>query len=354
MSARPGTVWSPTARAVHLVVRAIRARLRFYAVLLREFWLALAIFGSVVSLGGLALVTYHEALQGHSFLEGVWTALALMLMQAPVPFSSAWQVQILFFLLPFLGIALVAEQVIRFCILVFNKENRLEDWYVALASTYGKHYIVCGLGNIGYRVVKYLKRLGKDVVVLELRADGEFVKEVQDRDIPVVIGDARRADLLVSAGIERAEAILAVTDNDLANLEIAMDARQINPDVRVVLRMFDDSLASKVKKAFNIQVAFSSSGLAGPAFAAASTSTAVRQSYTVREDIYHVAELTVGSGFEGKTVHDLQHQYPCSVLAVVRGDDRQSFPPPGRLLARGDLLIAAAALETITAMESAV
>ncbi|MBI4866714.1 MAG: NAD-binding protein [Candidatus Wallbacteria bacterium] len=331
-----------------------RARARFYAVLLHEFWLSLAVFAGVAAVGGFVIVRMHEAARGHSYVEGVWVAISLMFLQSSLPFPSAWPVQLLYFALPVLGIALVAEQVVRFCILVFNKENRLEDWYVALASTYSKHYIVCGLGNVGFRVVNHLRRLGKDVIVLELHPDGQFVKEIQDKGVPVVTGDARRVDLLRNVGAERAEAILAVTDNDLANLEIVMDARQINPEIRVVLRMFDDNLAAKVKKAFNIQVAFSASGLAGPAFAAASTSTAVRQSYVVREDIYHVAEFTVSSRFDGKTVHDVQSQYPCSVLAVVRGDARQPFPPAGRLLARGDLLVAAAALETIAAMEQAV
>lgn len=59
---------------------------------------------------------------------------------------------------------------------------------------------------------------------------------------PTSGGDARFQQTLVGANIGKAKAIPATTDDDLANIEAALDAREINPGVRVVLRLFDDTL----------------------------------------------------------------------------------------------------------------
>lgn len=336
------------------LVRAVRARLRFWIVLLSESGITLAFFGLLAVVSGLLIIHFHEAARGHPLSEGVYAAISMMFLQPTLPYPQGGPVQILFFLLPVLGIALLAEPVVRFCALVFNQENRLEDWQVALASTYSDHYVVCGLGAIGYRVVRYLERLGKGIVAVEIDPANRFIKEIRDSGIPVVIGDPRQETLLREVGVERCQAILAVTNNDLANLEIVLDARQLKPDVRVVLRMFDDSLAAKLQHAFNIRVAFSSSSLAGPAFAAASTSLAVRQSFQVADDIYHIGEFKAGTVLNGLTVSELERRYPCSVLAVVHEGAQAVFPQAAQPLSRGDTLTVAAALETIKAMEKAI
>ncbi len=62
---------------------------------------------------------------------------------------------------------------------------------------------------------------------------------------------------------------LPATDDQLANLEIALDAREINPGIKVVMRMFDVEFARKVEKGFGIHTAFSCSALTAPIFAAA-------------------------------------------------------------------------------------
>jgi Trk K+ transport system NAD-binding subunit len=57
--------------------------------------------------------------------------------------------------------------------------------------------------------------------------------------VPILTAGAPRSETLVQAGVERADALIPCTDDELANLDIALDARELNPDVKVVIRLFD-------------------------------------------------------------------------------------------------------------------
>ncbi len=95
----------------------------------------------------------------------------------------------------------------------------------------GGHWIVCGYGRFGKAVCARLQDEGIDIVVIEAnpdttgRPDGEFVA-----------GRGTEAVTLEEAGIEHAAGLVAGTDDDANNLSIVMTARELNPEVFVVVR----------------------------------------------------------------------------------------------------------------------
>ena len=64
--------------------------------------------------------------------------------------------------------------------------------------------------------------------------------------IPVVFADARTPGVLADVHVERARAVMAVTNDDLANLQCGLAAREHSPGLRVVLRIFDPHLAERL------------------------------------------------------------------------------------------------------------
>ena len=70
----------------------------------------------------------------------------------------------------------------------------------------------------------------------------------------------------LDAGVLRAVAVIAATNNDLANLEIGLSANALSPAVRVVLRIFDEELASNTAARLGIDFASSTSHLAAAEF----------------------------------------------------------------------------------------
>jgi Trk K+ transport system NAD-binding subunit len=128
------------------------------------------------------------------------------------------------------------------------------------------HVVVCGGGKIGSAVINLLTAVGKRVVVIESNPDASLVRRARDRDVDLLTGDAQRDDALDLCDIPHAAAVLALTDNDAINVEIALGARARRPDVPLVVRMDNDAFASAVSEIFGI-AAFSPSALTAPALA---------------------------------------------------------------------------------------
>src|SRR5262249_53337593 len=115
------------------------------------------------------------------------------------------------------------------------------------------HVIVCGLGNIGYRIVEELLSYGERVVVIELSRDGRFVTTVRRLGGPVIIGDATVREVLRQAHSPTARAVIAATSNDLINLEVALLVRDLNATERVVVRLTDPNLADTLRENAHIR-----------------------------------------------------------------------------------------------------
>jgi Trk K+ transport system NAD-binding subunit len=219
-----------------------------------------------------------------------------------------------------------------------------------MASTYKDHVIICGLGKVGYRVALELLKMGRDVVGIELNGDGRFVQEALAQGIPVLVADARRPETLERAGIRNAHVIIPATENELTNLDIALDARELNPDVRVVMRMFDPDLARRVEKGFGLNTAYSVSALAAPVFAAAAMRTDVKASFYAGDTLLNVIEVLLGpmSGVTGRTVASLESEFDVSVVARFGPDGVDLRPAADVVLTPGDRLYVLGPLDRLS------
>ncbi|MBK8984963.1 MAG: NAD-binding protein [Chloroflexi bacterium] len=336
--------------------RQLRAQLRDIRVLLGESGGSMLLFVLVV-LGGAAafhlLYTFpvgaERAGESPRYTEAVYATFSLIFFETLLPFPEEWYLQALFFIIPVVGLVVVADGVLRFSTALINKQARGQKWQVAMASTYSDHIIVCGAGKIGYRVTEELLKYGRDVVAIEMDENGRFVEKVRALGVPLLIGDARRSENIIKAGIQRADAIIPCTDNELANLDIALDAREINPNIKVVLRMFDSDLARRVEKGFGIHTAFSGSALAAPIFAAAAMRLDIKHSFYVGEELLNLSEMTVrpNSPLAGWTVNQLQHTYNLSVVFHRGSAQDDMHPDPEQKLCVGDFFLVLASLDVL-------
>ena len=131
------------------------------------------------------------------------------------------------------------------------------------------HFIVCGLGGVGYRIATHLQATGHRVVVVEQDPHNRFLPSVKSLKIPVILGDATIASTLTTVNMASAQAVLVVTSDDTVNLEIALTARSIAPRVPAVVRIYDAEFAHQVQQVFEFDQVLSPMDLAAPAFAAA-------------------------------------------------------------------------------------
>lgn len=131
------------------------------------------------------------------------------------------------------------------------------------------HIIVCGAGDVGLRVVENLLSTGAKVVVLEKNPEGRYNQNLRAAGLPLLIGNARLPETLERAGIRRAQTILCASTQDMENLEMALNARQLNPQIRIVVRVYDRDFAEQMRSYFGLDVVLSSSAIAAQAFAEA-------------------------------------------------------------------------------------
>ena len=124
--------------------------------------------------------------------------------------------------------------------------------------------------------------------------------------IRVVIGETHREETLRAAGIGTCQALVSVTDSDIANLETALNARALAAEPRIVVRLYDDDLAARVQATIGNTVSRSTSYLAAPAFAAAVLDHQVLRTIAVGRHVLLLAEVAAdaGGGLAGQPIAD--------------------------------------------------
>uniref|UniRef100_A0A7C4PGI4 RCK N-terminal domain-containing protein n=1 Tax=Anaerolinea thermolimosa TaxID=229919 RepID=A0A7C4PGI4_9CHLR len=313
--------------------RKLKAGWRDTRILLGQFRRPLNIF-IILMVGCGALydrLSQFTATPTSSFIEGVYDVLTLVFLQPIEPFPDEWYLQLFYFILPVAGIGLLALGLAEFGILFFNRSARGKDWQMAVASTLSKHTIVVGLGHLGYRVVLHLHDLGHDVVVIELSAKPHIWDHLQKLGIPILEDDATRPDILLAAGVRQAQTIILCTQNDSLNLEVALKARNLNPSIRVVIRIFDNDFAESLQKQFGFY-AFSATGMAAPLFAAAATNIDLTPPILIEGQPHILARLEVSefSNLAGLSVSELEEKYHTSLIYLAQ-DGKTMFHPEGSI-----------------------
>jgi len=101
-------------------------------------------------------------------------------------------------------------------------------------------FIVCGLGNTGRMIVRALLQRGYHAVVLERRQEAVHAMALAEEisHVPALAGDVADRRLLELAGLHKSNClgIIAITNDDHANLTIAITGKLLRPDVMVLAR----------------------------------------------------------------------------------------------------------------------
>ncbi|WP_128433722.1 NAD-binding protein [Streptomyces cyaneus] len=204
----------------------------------------------------------------------------------------------------------------------------------------GGHVVLLGLGKIGTRVLTRLRELHIPVVCVEADPEARGLATARRLRVPVVLGDVTQEGVLEAAKIHRAHALLAVTSADTTNLEAALYARSVRPDLRVVLRLYDDDFATAVYRTLRAAHPYASTRsrsvthLAAPAFAGAMMGRQILGAIPVERRVLLFAAVDVAghAQLEDKTVGQAFRAGAWRVLAVDRSgrderrDDRREEP----------------------------
>jgi Trk K+ transport system NAD-binding subunit len=167
---------------------------------------------------------------------------------------------------------IVGAGVIGICYALLNDfilGSRLKQVWDAARVPTRHHYIVCGLGGIGMQIVRELHAQGHEVVAIESNSNNRFLHTARSLGIPVILEDASLVATLKAANIHAADAIIAVTSDDMVNVEIGLTAKAVAPRLSVILRAHDSQFAQAIQEVFDFDSVLCPTELATHSFAAA-------------------------------------------------------------------------------------
>jgi len=324
-------------------VRRFRANLYY---LRRPVLRFLPLLGSLIALLVVGSVSFHVLYGtggrdgGHQlgYLEALYITYCLIFMEHLLDFPEHWFLQVFYIVLPPLGLVVILDGIVRFSYHFLRRDETGTEWVRAMCKTLENHVVLCGLGKVGLRTLEQLVRLGEHVAVLEKNPQCPNLAYARRHGVPVHIGHSREEGVFEDLNIARAKSIILATDDDLANLEMALDARRHNPGIRVVLRVFDQELAAKLRDSFDIRLAFSTSELAAPLLATSSSDRSIVNSFYVGEQLLAVAEFVVRADSEliGMAIRDLGRERHVFILSHTRDGVTTPFPSAETVFEVGD------------------
>lgn len=109
------------------------------------------------------------------------------------------------------------------------------------------HIIICGYGRNGRQAAMKLRAYKKPFVIIE--KDKDIIAKLNSDSVPYVLGNANEDEILLNAGIDRADCLITALPSDADNLFVVLSARQINKTMNIISRASQETSYKKLKLA---------------------------------------------------------------------------------------------------------
>lgn len=244
--------------------------------------------------------------------------------------------------LVFLAIGVLAQALLEFELGIYFGRRRMEREIARLKD----HYVICGAGRVGRSTARELQRKPVPFVIVDSSAEKLAALPA---DWLTLQGDATQEATLRQVGIEHALGLVAAATLDATNIYIVLNARSLNPRLRITARVSEEA-AEKHLVTAGADTVISPYWFAGRRIA----------NNFLRPNVMSFLDLaTMGAGqreleieeirvestssFCGQTVESsrIRQQMGVIILAIKRGDQGMKFNPAGDdRIEAGDYLIA--------------
>ncbi len=185
---------------------------------------ALAVLAAILGLLGYAQ-QFSRAGVDRSFWDILYDGIGLFIMQAAEPVEPP--VNCMLNIARFLAPAVAGYTVLKAFMALFA--GQLQSFRLRLLRG---HVVVCGLGRKGMSLARGFLARGERVVAIEQDEENDFIRQCRDLGAIVLVGDMASPLLLRRAGVQRARYLFAVSGDDGANAEVAVNACGLVPSGR--------------------------------------------------------------------------------------------------------------------------
>jgi voltage-gated potassium channel len=219
-----------------------------------------------------------------------------------------------------------------------------------------KHYIICGAGRVGSRIIRELQRTKHPFVVIE--REQQKVADLLARGEHVIVGDSTLEETLKEAGVERAHALAACLPNDADNVYVVLLARDLNESLHIVARAVEEQAEPKLVRAgANRVVSPTIIGSRRMAEALMKPALADFMDSITADNLdlsFEEVEIRPHSVYVGHKLKftNIRSELDVVVIAIRRRHGEMIFNPTGdTILESGDLLIAIGRAESLIELD---
>jgi voltage-gated potassium channel len=312
--------------------------------MLRRLQLAIILLAFIFILG----ITGYVLIEGWSFFDALYMTvitIATVGYGEVKPLSPYGRTFTIFLIILGMGVLL-------FCISTFTaffvegelseilRRRKLEKHIAKLNS----HYIVGGIGRIGRHIIDELLKTGRPFVAIDNRED--VCRELSDKGIAHIKGDATSTAVLKVANAEHAKGIFCSLQTDADNLLLIITAKGINPNLKAIAKADEDESEEKMIKAGAdgvVLTKFIGGMRMLSAMVRPETVTFLDKMLKSHEEIFRVEDIIINSDspWNGKTLKSLRLSdiEGVTIVAVKKGDKYIFNPSEDEELKSGDALI---------------
>ena len=193
--------------------------------------IATAILAFIFCIGSIG---FHF-LEGMTFFEGFYMTFITI---STIGFSELKSLspygRIFTMLIFVMGIGVISYIASQTTQVLFESELFLKRAMQKQLKKIEDHYIVCGYGRIGHRIAQVLVEADLPVVIVENRSTS--IDRIKSDKLLFVEGNAQDEQVLLDAGIESAKALICTLASDQDNVFTTLIARELNPDMFILVR----------------------------------------------------------------------------------------------------------------------
>lgn len=206
------------------------------------------------------------------------------------------------------------------------------------------HYIVCGAGRVGRRIIRNLENQKMQYVVIE--RDEKKLGELMEKGDFVIVGDATSEEILRRAGVNRAKGLATCLPDDAANVYTVLTARGMNSHLHIVARAVEEEAEPKLIRA-------GANRVVAPTIIGSQTMARALLKPAIADFMDSIVAENLDLAFEEVTISetsiyckkklkdtDIQSELDLVIVAIRRKDGQMIFHPMGNTeIFEGDLLI---------------
>jgi voltage-gated potassium channel len=218
-----------------------------------------------------------------------------------------------------------------------------------------QHFIICGAGRVGSRIIREMQRAECPFVVIE--KDREKVVQLIESGVHVLVNDATLEETLKEAGVERARGLAACLPEDADNVYIVLTARSLGPQLHIVARAVEAQAEPKMIRA-------GANRVVSPIIIGSHRMAQALMKPAVADFMDSIAAETLNVGFEQVEVEpesiyaarklrdtNIRAKLNIVIVAIRRKDGEMLFHPSGDTgIEAGDLLVAIGRPESLVEM----